>query len=125
MKKEISEILSQNCVFKTKRVSVLNWDNNEVNEFSTESVLKIMTPNVTVALPDGWQNLDTIEKAEKWIVERKADSYFYAISFIETNEIIGFLFLYDSEEINEMYDLRLGYLLAESAWGVGIGSEDM
>lgn len=82
-----------------------------------------MTPNVTKALPDDWQKIDTLSKAENWVNERKADSNFYAISLTETNEIVGFLFLYNSEEIKTLNYLILGYLLTESVWGKGIGSE--
>jgi ribosomal-protein-alanine N-acetyltransferase len=119
--KTLSEILGQNCLFETSRASLFNWNFIASKEAATKSVLKIMTPNVTKALPDGWQNLNTINKAENWINERKADSNFYAISLKETSEIIGFLFLYNSEE--EKNELRLGYLLSESVWGKGIGSE--
>jgi RimJ/RimL family protein N-acetyltransferase len=127
MTKLLFEILNQNCLFTTNRVSILNWDFIEsVTEFKNsriQSVLEVMTPNVTKALPDDWQNLDTFDKAKNWIIERKGDSYFYAIILIETNEIIGFLFLYIGNETKESSDLRLGYLLTESTWGKGIGSE--
>jgi len=127
MKKKLSELLSQNCLFKTDRVSILNWNfiesQTELKNYTTESVLKIMTPNVTKVLPDGWQNLDTVDKAENWIIERKKDGNFYSITLKETNKIIGFMFLYENNEIKESEELRLGYLLAESIWGKGIGSE--
>ena len=127
MKNKLSELLSQNCLFKTNRVSILNWNfiesQTEFKNSTADSVLKIMTPNVTKALPDDWQKLDTTKKANNWIVERKKDSNFYSITITETNEIIGFLFLYENNEIKESNELRLGYLLTESIWGKGIGSE--
>ena len=117
-------ILHQDCLFKTNRISILHWDfvesHEELKDRRMDSVLNIMTPNVTKALPDGWQNLNTIDKAEEWIKDRKNDSHFYAITLTESNEIIGFLFLYATNGIKE---LRLGYLLTESVWGQGIGSE--
>lgn len=82
-----------------------------------------MTPNVTKSLPDGWQNLNTLKKAEKWLFERKMDSNFYAISLTGSNEIIGFLFLYSENETRGSNELRLGYLISEAIWGKGIGSE--
>jgi len=127
MKNKLSEILNLNCLFKTHRVSILNWNfiesKTELKNATTKSVLKIMTPNVTKALPDGWKNLDTVNKAESWITERKEDSNFYTITLTETNEIIGFMFLYENNEIIDSNELRLGYLLTESIWGKGIGSE--
>lgn len=124
MGKSLSEVLHQDCLYKTNRISILNWSfvesHEELKEHRIECVLNIMTPNVTKSLPDGWQNLNTIDKAEEWIDDRKNDSYFYAITLTESQEIIGFLFLYATDGIQE---LRLGYLLGESVWGQGIGSE--
>lgn len=124
MNNKLAEILNQNCLFKTNRVSILNWNfiesQTDFEDSTIKSVLNIMTPNVTEALPDGWQNINTNEKAENWINERKEDSNFYSITSTETNEIIGFMFLY---EIKKSKELRLGYLLTESTWGKGIGSE--
>jgi len=123
----LSNNLNQNQLFKTSRVSIINWKHIEseveFKDSSIESVLNIMTPNVTKALPDGWQNLNTIDKAKTWISERKSDSNFYAITLTETKEIIGFIFLYLGNQTNETYELRLGYLLSESIWGKGVGSE--
>lgn len=127
MKTSVSKRLQKDCLFKTKRTAILNWNFVASQQASkidqTESVLKIMTPNVTKSLPDGWQNLNTVAKAEEWIIERRKDSYFYAITLSETNEIIGFLFLYLSAEMEASIELRLGYLLSESIWGKGIGTE--
>ncbi len=71
-------------------------------------------------MPDGWQNINTSDKANQWIAYRLDESHFYRIRLDDSGEIIGFLFLYESEEKSE---LRLGYLLAESTWGKGIGTE--
>ncbi len=119
----VSQKFGQGCLFETDRLAVLNWDFIASKKTPIESVLKIMTPNVTKSLPDGWQNIDTLGKAGNWINERKADRNFFAVSLTETNEIIGFLFLHHGEEKKESGALRLGYLLAERFWGKGIGSE--
>lgn len=126
MKDNLTDILNKDCLFSTKRVSIENWNHIE-SEYNfkdlTESVLEIMTPAVTRSLPDGWQDLNTHKKAENWINDRKRDSYFYVIRFVETKKIIGFLFLYTENERNKTFNLRLGYLLEESTWRIGIGSE--
>ncbi|MBT8191661.1 MAG: GNAT family N-acetyltransferase [Bacteroidia bacterium] len=126
MPKLLSEILNQECLFITNRISVLNWKHIESNkEYAghLETVSKIMTPKVTKALPDSWDNLNTRDRVENWIIDRKKDSNFYAIIRSETRVIIGFLFLYVENETKEAFELRLGYLLGESIWGQGIGSE--
>ncbi len=124
---KLNEILNQDCLFKTNQLSILHYTFIEtktgLHNSLSKSVLKIMTPNVTKSLPDGWQNLNTLKKAEKWLLERKMDSNFYIISLTEPNELIGFLFLYTENERKGSIELRLGYLLSESIWGKGIGSE--
>lgn len=127
MKYTILEIFKQECLFETNRLKIKNWNSLEQTSSSIknllEDVLKIMTPNVTKDLPDGWQKLNTLEKAQEWVNERKKDSFFYTIQLLNSDEIIGFLFLYTENETTESYDLRLGYLLSESSWGKGFGSE--
>ena len=127
MKNKPSERRHQNCLFKTNRLTILNWgfieSQTTLKNSAAQSVLEIMTPNVTKALPNGWQKLDTVNKAENWITERKEDRNFYAIILTETNKIIGFMFLYENTENIESKELRLGYLLKETIWGKGIGSE--
>lgn len=127
MTKILSEILNQNPLFITNRVSILNWDYIEsVSEFNNnrlQNVLEIMTPNVTKTLPEGWQNLDSFYKVENWIIERKAECNFNAIILNGTSNIVGFLFLYIDNKTKELSEIRLGYLLAESIWSKGIGSE--
>lgn len=119
--------LKQEKLFQTARLKVRNWIHLEKSTYEKkyllEDVLSIMTPSVTKDLPDGWQNLTTIEKAQEWVNERKNDSFFYTIQQHNSEEIIGFLFLYTENETTESYDLRLGYLLSESSWGKGFGSE--
>jgi RimJ/RimL family protein N-acetyltransferase len=82
-----------------------------------------MTPNVTRDLPEGWQNISEVNNVENWVRDRKDESYFYTILKKEHERVIGLLFLYSENEKNEHVDLRLGYLLIESVWGKGIGSE--
>lgn len=127
MNRKIIESLNQDPLFHTNRLIIRKWVNIEQNLDShrilLENVLRIMTPNVTKDLPDGWQSISTIEKAEKWVAERKDDSHFYTIQLHEDNEIIGFLFLNIEDNTQEYIDLRIGYLLSESNWGKGIGSE--
>lgn len=127
MTNSIFELLRQDCLFRTKRLSIYSWNAIEKSTKSKEQlyedVLKIMTPNVTKDLPDGWQNLDSQQEAERWVEERMNDNHFYVIQPKENKKMIGFLFLYTENETSDAIDLRLGYLLAEPTWGKGMGSE--
>lgn len=124
MSTNLQTLLQQDFLFVTDRLSILHWNfitqHSPYQEVATASVLSIMTPNVTKTLPDGWQQLDALDKAENWIAERLQDSHFYALTSTETHEIIGYLFLYTEVGSNA---LRLGYLLSELHWGKGLGSE--
>ena len=119
--------IEHRCSFKTARHSVESWKNLVNNEQSknhfAEKVIGILTPNVTKALPEGWQHINTLEKAKGWIAERANESHFLTIRLLSTNETIGFLFLYESDPEHSYHDLRFGYLLSEKVWGKGLGTE--
>ncbi len=120
----LTEYLNCKQLFATERLSLMRWQNlaNESNFKDTgiTAALTILSPEVTKALPDGWQSINTVEKAKKWIAEREADSHFYAIINKDSETIIGFLFLYRE---GDSQALRLGYLIGETYWGKGIGTE--
>ncbi|MGZ2368395.1 GNAT family N-acetyltransferase [Ancylomarina sp. YFZ004] len=119
--------IEKRCHFTTQRLSVIPWTNQITNLESentfAKKVIEILTPNVTKALPDGWQNLKSINDAKVWINDRDQESHFVTVQLKATNETIGFIFLYESEPNQNYYDLRFGYLLSESVWGKGIGTE--
>ncbi len=124
--KKLNQILNKDQLFATERLAITNWSSLESQAEPRDllsSVSQIMSPEVTRALPHGWQNLNTPEQVENWIKERKTDSFFYAVSLEATQQLIGFLFLYPEHSMKEKYDLRIGYLLAASTWGKGLGSE--
>lgn len=115
------------CAFETERLSVKSWT-LQVNEPSNEqafakTVIGILTPEVTKSLPDGWQQIKELDKAINWIKGRAEESAFLTIQHLDSLAVVGFLFLYESYASDNRLDLRLGYLLAESVWGRGLGSE--
>lgn len=123
----INKTIEERCSFSTQRLSVSSWTNQVKELYSKKTfakkVIKILTPNVTKALPDGWQNISTIDGAQKWIKDRDNESHFVAIQLLSTNETIGFIFLYESDSERNYYNLRFGYLLSEKVWGKGLGTE--
>jgi len=119
--------IEKRCRFTTQRLSVSSWT-NQVKEVDSkkifaEKVISILTPNVTKALPDGWQNISTIDGAQEWIKERNMESHFVTIQLLSTKEIVGFIFLYETESHHKFYELRFGYLLVEKVWGKGLATE--
>jgi len=124
----INNVLEQSCQFKTDRLSVDYWGNyasviQDANALPSR-IASILTPEVTKALPPGWQQIDTINKANEWIKERVEESAAFAIHLVSENLLAGFLFL-NGEYVSDsnLIDVRLGYLLSEETWGKGLGSE--
>lgn len=119
--------IEQKCNFNTQRLSIGSWT-KQVMERESENifankVVEILTPNVTKSLPFGWQNIKTITDARQWIKERDEEGHFVTTQLQSTNEIIGFIFLYESDAKFNYYNLRFGYLLSEKVWGNGLGTE--
>jgi len=92
-------------------------------KYFAERVVNILTEAVTKSLPDGWQGIDDSNKAIDWIKNRAEEGAFLTVHLRSTLKVEGFLFLYDSNGLDDSIELRLGYLLSESVWGKGLGSE--
>ena len=122
-----NKTIEERCSFNTQRLSVSSWTNQlkepDSEKNLAEKVIEILTPNVTKALPDGWQNISTIVGAQEWINERDEESHFLTVQLLKTNETIGFIFLYEADSEQKYDDLRFGYLLSEKVWGKGLGTE--
>jgi RimJ/RimL family protein N-acetyltransferase len=122
-----SDSLVQRCRFETGRLLIKNWRScisatwNET-EFA-KVVIEILSKKVTKSLPEGWQGISSIEQAKDWINQRSEESAFLIVKSKPAMDVIGFLFLYKGHQPAEIIDLRIGYLLSESVWGYGLGSE--
>ncbi|MPQ49238.1 GNAT family N-acetyltransferase [Marinifilum sp. N1E240] len=119
--------MKQDCEFKTERLIVEDWlhQNEDVAaklKFA-KKINRILTPEVTKSLPKGWQHINTLDQANKWIFDRVNESIFLTVNMRSNNELIGFIFLYESENDDLITDLRFGYLIGQSFWGKGLGSE--
>jgi len=121
------EFLENDCNFQTERLNIVGYIshiNNQANKDNlTNQVIEIMSPKVTESLPSGWQNINTTTVAEKWLNEINLECSFLLVQLKNTNEVIGFIFLYEPDDIKLPIDIRLGYLLGEKHWGSGLGSE--
>jgi len=124
---ENSKSLEKRCNFKTERLLIRSWkyQNKDLasEDYFTNKVEGILTHQVTKSLPDGWQGIKTKSDAKQWIKDRADESHFLTVQLLSTNEIIGFVFLYESDSQDNSCDLRFGYLLSETYWAKGYGSE--
>lgn len=121
------KFLENKCSFQTVRLNVLSYFNyikNHANGIPlADQVTSIMTPKVTESLPSGWKNINTVTNANNWLNKISKESSFLLVQLKNTEEIMGFIFLYESADIKTPMDIRLGYLLSENFWGLGMGSE--
>ncbi len=68
MKIIFTETIEERCNFKTQRLAVNSWTNQlngmDSDKSFAKEVIEILSPNVTKALPDGWQNITTIKETK-------------------------------------------------------------
>ena len=89
-----------------------------------EVVAQILTDRVTRSLPTGWQGAYTLDRASKWIEERDAEGTALLVVGRATGTPMGLMILFEPATAdNAAVEVRLGYLLAEDAWGGGLASE--
>ena len=122
-----NEKFLKKCIYETSQLVVKEQFANTFDTLDQniliESILKVLTPKSTKFLPEGWQNIKTFDDANLWLTQRCEESSFFIVELQNTKEIIGFLFLYELESQNNCSDLKFGYVLSETTWGRGLGTE--
>ena len=75
-------------------------------------------------MPAGWQGGFTRHRAQEWIRERDREGAGLAAAERSSATPVGLLMLHQSGASERTgVDVRIGYLLAETSWGRGLGSE--
>lgn len=117
-----------NCLFTTERLLVCNcaslFQKDQI--IVSEKVITLLTPAVVKALPSSWQDIENTEQAVNWLKHRFNESTLLAVKLTQSDEIIGFIFIYEQEQetkSNNQISLHLGYLLGEKYWYKGYASE--
>lgn len=117
-------IAIRNHSFSTKRLSVNEWHSFTPDEWPQQDldnvVREILTERVTKNLPPIWQGSYNLSRARQWINERDKEGITLLAVEKSSEQAIGMIILFES---NASGNLRLGYLLNESAWGKGLASE--
>ena len=115
--------MNRNYSFSTGRLIVGDWHTLSGQDGAAitlpEVVATLLTPTVTRSLPPAWQGVDTAERARAWIQERDQEGVTLLVIERSSNRPIGLLILFEDDDKS----LRIGYLLAESAWSKGLASE--
>ena len=117
-------MLCKSCSFNTDRLIVEEWHALSVSELHmAQAVATILTPRVTRSLPEGWQGEYSADRASMCVAERDQEGATLLVLDGASKAPIGLMVLFESEEEADGRCIRIGYLLAESAWGRGYGSE--
>lgn len=118
----------ERCSFRTDRLLVQPWHDPPADEWPTldlpTTVADMMTEAVTRFLPGGWQGPYSVDRARQWIAERDLESPTLLAIDRSTGDPVGLVILFESPaDTNGLVEVRLGYLLAETAWGKGLATE--
>ena len=112
--------------FDTQRLRVCDWHSDQGNESTLVDVVRLMlTPAVTASLPPSWQGFYDRGRAQAWIAERDKESTVLLVTDRSSEEPVGLVIVFEEHAADDpaLADLRLGYLLAERAWGYGFATE--
>lgn len=113
--------------FSTANLRVRLWDDwlrpAEKRAALENRLAQILTPPVLAHLPPSLQLPEAENAVQGWVSARAAESRVFVVVSAADQAIIGLLFLAQlpGTEATETY--HLGYLLAESRWGRGYGTE--
>ncbi len=117
------------CAFETDRLLVKEWHSLTGDDWPQQDLARLvvttMTEPVTRLLPTSWHGEFTVDRAVEWIAERDGEGPTLLIIEGSTDQAVGLMILFESaaEDRTGGVDVRLGYVLAESAWGKGLASE--
>jgi RimJ/RimL family protein N-acetyltransferase len=110
--------------YSTERLIVNEWHElaADFGHDLVEIVCRVLTPATTEHLPPDWQGAFDRARAQAWVEQRDAESPTLLAIENSTGEAVGLLVVV-AVEAPDGLDLRLGFVLAEQAWGKGLGHE--
>ncbi|WP_089938303.1 GNAT family N-acetyltransferase [Candidatus Entotheonella palauensis] len=122
-------MICRGCAFETERLLVNEWHAISSRDWPQQdlayAVATMLTEPVTRSLPVSWQGSYTVERAREWIEERDREGTTLVVVDKSTKQAVGLMILFetDAEDGGDGIEVRLGYLLSESAWGQGFASK--
>ena len=115
---------SEPYTFGSDRLLASNWRSiSTSNEEMADVVVAILTPAVPRSLPDHWQGDYTRERSANWLDELDKEAAVLLVTERSSKQPVGLLILHESADENSGRIVRVGYMLAESAWGKGYATE--
>ena len=113
------------CDFETSRLAVSGWHSPQnADRDLVRIVAELLTPAVTAPLPEPWHGPYSPERARCWIAERDAEGASLLVTERHSAQVVGLMTLFETvpDDGSDGVEVRLGYLLAESAWGRGLAT---
>ena len=83
----------------------------------------LLTPAVTEFLPEPMRFAGGPNEIESWVSARNEESDVFSVRDRTTQAFLGLLILGPSRDATGALTVRLGFLLAEKAWGQGYATE--
>lgn len=113
----------KSLAFTTTRIDVSNVDSLLELESSRaellSSIVSILSPSVVKSLPPYFFDIESESQADIWLNKMVSESHLFTVNLKKSKSVIGFVFLYESDNATA----HIGYLLGECFWHQGYGSE--
>lgn len=116
------------CRFDTDRLRVESWtaalsDSGGGRNALMAALAALLTPAVTQYLPEPLRLAGGPNEIEAWVSARGDESDVFSVRDRKTQALLGLLILAPSQDTAGAVIIRLGFLLAEKAWGQGYATE--
>lgn len=105
--------------YQTSRLSVVEVSSDTPQLEILAGIPELLTPKVVEHLPPYFNNITSNSEAKNWLQKMATESLLFAVKRMETNTLIGFVFVY----VEHGTDAHIGYLLGESHWRKGYATE--
>lgn len=120
-------MITKACSFETERLAAGEWHSPATirSRNLADTVIGLLSPAVTSTLPPHWQGGYDRARALEWIADRDGEGTVLVVTDRATDEVVGLVILGETPAGHDpaSVEVRLGYLLAESAWGRGLATE--